>query len=65
MDIRWPFSSSHISATVNCRWIGWANGDRTDEVWLCLLLFDEKGIRLALNALRHSTVNIRLVPDLF
>ena len=40
-------------------------GDRTDEVWLCLPMSDEKGVRLALDALRHSTANIRLVPDLF
>jgi len=36
-----------------------------DEVWLCLPLSDEPGIRTALEALRHSTANIRLVPDLF
>ena len=24
MGIKWPLSSSHISATVNYRWIGWA-----------------------------------------
>ena len=41
------------------------NGDRTDEVWLCLPLSDEKGMREALDALRYSTANIRLVPDLF
>lgn len=38
---------------------------RIDEVWLCLPLADEKGMRKALDALRHSTANIRLVPDLF
>lgn len=38
---------------------------RLDEVWLCLPLSDEAGIRAALEALRYSTVNIRLVPDLF
>ena len=36
-----------------------------DEVWLCLPVSDEKGMRQALDALRHSTANIRLVPDLF
>ena len=41
------------------------NSSRIDEVWLCLPLSDEKGMRLALSALRHSTANIRLVPDLF
>ena len=39
--------------------------NRIDEVWLCLPLCDEKGMRQALDALRHSTANIRLVPDLF
>ena len=34
-----------------------------DEVWLCLALGDQAGIESALHALRHSTANIRLVPD--
>lgn len=36
-----------------------------DEVWLCLSLGDSVGIETALRALRHSTVNIHLVPDWF
>ncbi|MFZ3140277.1 undecaprenyl-phosphate glucose phosphotransferase [Polaromonas sp.] len=36
-----------------------------DEVWLCLRRSDDVGIRLVLDALRHSTANIRLVPDWF
>ena len=40
-------------------------GDRTNEVWLCLPLSDEKGMHQVLGALRYSTANIRLVPDLF
>lgn len=36
-----------------------------NEVWLCLSMSDEQGIRSALNALRHSLSDIRLVPDLF
>ena len=36
-----------------------------DEVWLCLRRSDDVGIRMVLNALRHSTANIRLVPDWF
>ncbi|ABM38474.1 undecaprenyl-phosphate glucose phosphotransferase [Polaromonas naphthalenivorans] len=36
-----------------------------DEVWLCLRRNDDTGIRLVLDALRHSTANIRLVPDWF
>jgi putative colanic acid biosynthesis UDP-glucose lipid carrier transferase len=36
-----------------------------NEVWLCLPMSDEQGIRTALNALRHSLADIRLVPDLF
>ncbi len=36
-----------------------------DEVWLCLPAGDNAGILAALGALRHSTANIRLVPDLF
>lgn len=36
-----------------------------DEIWLCLPLSDEVGIRTSLEALRHSVANIRLVPDWF
>jgi len=36
-----------------------------DEVWLCLPVGDKEGIFATLDALRHSTANIRLVPDLF
>jgi putative colanic acid biosynthesis UDP-glucose lipid carrier transferase len=36
-----------------------------DEIWLCLPLSDETGIRTSLEALRHSVANIRLVPDWF
>ncbi|MDR3368618.1 undecaprenyl-phosphate glucose phosphotransferase [Rhodoferax sp.] len=42
-----------------------AQRPQLDEVWLCLPLSDESGIRTALHALRHSTANIRLVPDFF
>ena len=40
-------------------------GKQPNEVWLCLPMSDEQGIRKALNALRHSLADIRLVPDLF
>lgn len=35
------------------------------EVWLCLPLSDEAGIKRAMDALRFSYANIRLVPDWF
>lgn len=34
-----------------------------DEVWLCLALGNSDGIHMAMEALRNSTANIRLVPD--
>ena len=34
-------------------------------MWLCLPVGEKEGILVALQALRHSTANIRLVPDLF
>jgi putative colanic acid biosynthesis UDP-glucose lipid carrier transferase len=37
----------------------------TDEVWLCLQLSDQDNIKSALHMLRHSTANIRLLPDWF
>ena len=36
-----------------------------NEVWLCMPMSDAAGIQQALNALRFSTADIRLVPDLF
>lgn len=36
-----------------------------NEIWLCLPISDDKGIRTAMNTLRHSVADIRLVPDLF
>jgi putative colanic acid biosynthesis UDP-glucose lipid carrier transferase len=36
-----------------------------DEVWLCLPLGDKAGIEVTLDVLRHSTANIRMVPDWF
>ncbi len=36
-----------------------------DEVWLCLPLGDRAGIETTLAVLRHSTANIRMVPDWF
>ena len=36
-----------------------------DEVWMCLALGDKDGILTTLAALRHSTANIRLAPDIF
>jgi putative colanic acid biosynthesis UDP-glucose lipid carrier transferase len=41
------------------------NDKQPNEVWLCLPMSDEQGIRSALNALRYSLADIRLVPDLF
>lgn len=38
---------------------------QVDEVWLCLPVGDKAGIFATLDALRHSTANIRLVPDIF
>lgn len=39
--------------------------DQVDEIWLALSISDETGIRAVLHALRHSTVAIRFVPDVF
>jgi len=39
--------------------------DHIDEVWLALPLRAEERMREVLQMLRHSTVNVRLVPDIF
>lgn len=36
-----------------------------NEIWICLPMSDEVGIRQVLITLRHSFSNIRLVPDVF
>ena len=38
---------------------------RPNEVWICIPMSQENEIRLALHSLRHSTMDIRLVPDVF
>jgi putative colanic acid biosynthesis UDP-glucose lipid carrier transferase len=38
---------------------------RVDEVWLALPLRAEDRVRQILDVLRHSTVNVRLMPDVF
>lgn len=46
-------------------WAERPDDQQPDEIWLCLPLSDEAGIRTSLDALRHSVANIRLVPDWF
>lgn len=55
----------HIDPEQLKDWIKRPEDQQPDEIWLCLPLSDEAGIRTSLNALRHSFANIRLVPDLF
>lgn len=42
-----------------------ASQRQPDEIWLCLPLGDRAGIETTLDVLRHSTANIRMVPDWF
>ena len=44
---------------------GYVAGARIDQVWIALPLKEEDKVKLLLHALRHSTVDIRFVPDLF
>ena len=41
------------------------NANAVDEVWIAVPLRDEHHLRAAFHALRHSTANIRYIPDLF
>ncbi len=43
----------------------YANANSVDEVWIAVPLRDEHHLRAAFHALRHSTANIRYIPDLF
>lgn len=55
----------HIEPVQLQDWINRPEDQQPDEIWLCLPLSDEVGIRTSLNALRHSLATVRLVPDLF
>ena len=46
-------------------WLEQSESMQPNEIWICLSMSDEVGIRQVLIALRHSFSNIRLVPDLF
>ncbi|MHB1667833.1 undecaprenyl-phosphate glucose phosphotransferase [Thiomonas sp.] len=41
------------------------NANTVDEVWVAIPLRDEEHLRAAFHALRHTTANIRYIPDLF
>jgi putative colanic acid biosynthesis UDP-glucose lipid carrier transferase len=43
----------------------YVSANPVDEVWIAVPLHDEHHLRAAFHALRHSTANIRYVPDLF
>ena len=61
MQIVGELEPDAVAAYLNGR-----SGERgPDEVWICASLADEAGIRTTLAALRHSTANIRVVPDFF
>lgn len=46
-------------------WMDHPDSMQPNEIWICMPMSDEVGIRRVLNTLRHSLSNIRLVPDLF
>jgi len=46
-------------------WVEQPEASQPNEIWICLPMSDEEGIRQVLLALRHSFSNIRLVPDVF
>jgi len=64
-----PWSGLQIQAVVApealALYLSTAKHRHPDEVWLCLPLGDKAGIEVTLDALRHSTANIRMVPDWF
>lgn len=64
-----PWSGLQVQAVVTPELLAWHIATQLqrqpDEVWLCLPMGDKAGIEKTLEALRHSTANIRLVPDWF
>ncbi len=41
------------------------SGNKVDEVWIALPLRSEQRVKELLYALRHQTLNIKLIPDIF
>lgn len=39
--------------------------EQVDELWITLPLRAEERVKILLNDLRHSTINIKLIPDIF
>lgn len=64
-----PWSGLQIQAVVApemvSAYLGEVGQRQPDEVWLCLPLGDKAGTEAAVSALRHSTANIRMLPDWF
>ena len=64
-----PWSGLQIQTVVTpetlARYLHDPSRRHPDEVWLCLPLGDKAGIQTTLDVLRHSTANIRMVPDWF
>jgi putative colanic acid biosynthesis UDP-glucose lipid carrier transferase len=46
-------------------WVEQPETAQPNEIWICLPMSDEEGIRQVLLTLRYSFSNIRLVPDVF
>lgn len=46
-------------------WLDQPESMQPNEIWICMPMSDEVGLRQVLNTLRHSFSNIRLVPDVF
>lgn len=63
------FSGFHIVQRVQpealADYLAAAHNASIQEVWICLPLSDEQNVKVALDALGHSTANIRLIPDWF
>lgn len=46
-------------------WLDQSESMQPNEIWICIPMSDEVGLRQVLITLRHSFSNIRLVPDVF
>lgn len=66
------FGTNERPSTVNILTVGllpdlevFLNANTVDEVWVAIPLRDEDRLRAAFHALRHTTANIRYIPDFF
>jgi len=71
-DIHGLFSDTSIKQSSKVKNLGlvkdisdYVETNRIDQVWITMPLSDEEKVKQVINMLRHTTVDIRYIPDIF